>query len=79
MCVGGGGGGRYKLRGIDILKKRFGQWRGEKAKTRGNGRKRKKGYIPSYSIPAQVGACHISSSCQYKEPSWRLGKPLPRR
>lgn len=81
------GGGGDELRRIVILKKRSGQWREEKAGKK-NGTEwekkereveKKKGYIPSYSIPAQVGACHISSSCQYKEPSWRLGKPLPRR
>lgn len=34
--------------------------------------------LPSYSIPAQEGACHMSSNCQYNEPSCRFGKPLPR-
>lgn len=61
----GGGGGEKELkeRERDILKNK----------------NKKKEYIPSYSIPAQVGACHISSSCQYNEPSWRFGNPLPRR
>lgn len=40
VCVGAEG--RDKLRGIDILKKRSGQWREEKAKKGGMGEKGKR-------------------------------------
>lgn len=50
------GEGRDKLRRIDILKKRSGQWKEEKAKKRKNGRKRKeKGEKRVYTVVFDPG------------------------